>query len=253
MLYQTFRRSKVGLSTGTGLFNLSVMVMVIGFFIRNFFDDLYVEDTLLLFWFLVGTAFSPACERDTLKIKVLSIGWFVKKDILKLLHLRENIEVIAFDPCEEVVREYRTIESPRLKVECQAVEAQSGTARLFIDSGNRGATSTQREAPGQTIQVPATTFETIIAQYGHFDFVYINCEGCEIPVILTTPIETLRECSIIFVQFHKFIGLVSDGDIEQCLEKLKEDFDCKVIEPRYPNYKFIRKGVKETVQFRFIE
>jgi O-antigen ligase len=64
ILYYAFRHSKVGLNTWTGMFNLSVMVMVIGFFIRNFFDDLYVEDTLLLFWFLVGAAFSPISHRD---------------------------------------------------------------------------------------------------------------------------------------------------------------------------------------------
>jgi FkbM family methyltransferase len=192
-------------------------------------------------------------RKNALKIKVLSIGWFVKKDIFRLLNFTKNIEVVAYDPCQAVVQEYRTIASPRLKVECLAVEAESGTAQLFIDSGNRGATSTRRETSGRTMEVPATTFEAIISKYGHFDLVYINCEGCEIPVILTTPIETLRTCSIIFVQFHKFIGLVSDEDIQRCLDKLKEDFDYKVIESRYPNYKFIRKGYKENVKFRFIQ
>ena len=64
ILYQTFRRSKISPDLWTGMFNLSVMVMVIGFFIRNFFDDLYVDDTLLLFWFLAGAALSPARVPD---------------------------------------------------------------------------------------------------------------------------------------------------------------------------------------------
>lgn len=59
ILYYAFRRSKVASSSWTGMFNLSLMVMVIGFFIRNFFDDLYVDDNLLLFWLLVGASFSP--------------------------------------------------------------------------------------------------------------------------------------------------------------------------------------------------
>ena len=184
---------------------------------------------------------------------MLSIGWFVKEDIIRLLHYGENIEVVALDPCTEVVREYQSIGSPRLKVECQAVEAETGTARLFIDPANRGATSTQREGSGKTIEVPATTLEAVIARYGRFDFVYMNCEGCEIPVILTTPIKILRECPIIFVQFHKFIGLVSETDIEECLNKLQHDFDCKLINPRYPNYKFLRKGFQEKARFRFIQ
>jgi FkbM family methyltransferase len=192
-------------------------------------------------------------KTDTPPIKVLSIGWFVKKDIIQLLNFRENIEIVAFDPCEEVVREYQTIPSSRLKVESLAVEAQSGMSQLFIDSGNRGATSTRRQAAGTTIEVPATTFEAILSKYGHFDYVYINCEGCEIPVILSTPIEVLKGCPVIFVQFHKFIGLVSDSEIERCLHKLQEDFDFRIIEPKYPNYKFIRKGYQETVKFRFIQ
>jgi FkbM family methyltransferase len=185
-------------------------------------------------------------------VRVLSIGWFVKDDILRLMDCGENIEVIAYDPCEEVAREYRSISWPKLTVECQAVEAEKGTAHLFIDADNRGATSTRREGNDKTIEVPATTLEAIVAQYGPFDVVYINCEGCEIPVILGTPIEILSQCSVIFVQFHKFIGLVSDEDIEGCLRKLKEDFDYKIIEPRYPNYKFVRKGTREAVRFKFI-
>ena len=197
--------------------------------------------------------FSKLTKRKTdLPAKVLSIGWFVKDDIIRLMDSGKNIEVVAYDPCEEVAREYRSISWPKLTVECQAVEAEKGTAHLFIDTDNRGATSTQREGHGKTIEVPATTLEAIVARYGPFDAVYINCEGCEIPVIQATPIEILRRCSVIFVQFHKFIGLVSDEDIEGCLRKLKEDFDYKMVDSRYPNYKFVRKGIREVVRFKFI-
>jgi FkbM family methyltransferase len=186
-------------------------------------------------------------------IKVLSIGWFVKKDIINLLRYRNNIEIVAFDPCEAVIEEYRSIGSSRVTVECLAVEARAGTADLFVDAANRGATSTKRGSSGETIAVGATTFESIISRYGGFDAVYINCEGCEIPVILSTPLEMLTQCPVIFVQFHKFIGLVSQADIDRCLGKLKDTFDFKIIEPRYPNYKFIRKGYREPLRFRFIE
>lgn len=59
VLYQTYRRGKAGLSSWAGSINLAVFIMVIGFFIRNCFDDLYVDDNLLLFWFLIGAALSP--------------------------------------------------------------------------------------------------------------------------------------------------------------------------------------------------
>jgi O-antigen ligase len=40
----------------TGLFSLATGVMVVGFLVRNFFDDFFVDDNALLFWFLVGGA-----------------------------------------------------------------------------------------------------------------------------------------------------------------------------------------------------
>lgn len=63
IIYSTFRRSRGGPNSWTGMLNLSVGVMVIGFFLRNLFDDLYVEDTLLLFWYLVGAALGPSREQ----------------------------------------------------------------------------------------------------------------------------------------------------------------------------------------------
>jgi O-antigen ligase len=62
IVYSAFRRSKGGTDSWAGMLNLAVGVMVLGFFLRNFFDDLYVEDTLLLFWYLVGAALGPAKE-----------------------------------------------------------------------------------------------------------------------------------------------------------------------------------------------
>ena len=170
-----------------------------------------------------------------------------------MLKFRDHIDIVAYDPCEEVIQEYKSISSSRLKAECQAVEAKSGIANLFVDSRNRGATSTKRGSLADTIEVSAVTFSEVIVRHGQFDYVYINCEGSEIPVILTTPMESLLKCSVLFVQFHRFIGLVSDSDIEQCLKKLKTDFDFKIIEPRYPNYKFVRKGFKESIKVRFIK
>lgn len=191
-------------------------------------------------------------EIEPSRIKILSIGWFVKNDILKLLRFRGNIYIVAYDPCAEVVREYKSLVSPRLEVECEAVEGQSGMARLFVDPANRGATSTRRGTSDNTIEVPAVTFSEIIAKYGEFDFVYINCEGSEIAILLTTPVETLLQCAVIFVQFHKFIGLVSNTDIRNCINKLEAYFDPELIEANYPNYKFVRKGHKEKIKFQFI-
>ncbi|MGC1402458.1 MAG: O-antigen ligase family protein [Thermodesulfobacteriota bacterium] len=62
ILVNTYRRGKAGPGSWSGLLNFAVWAMVIGFFIRNCFDDLYVDDSLLLFWFLVGAALAPFKE-----------------------------------------------------------------------------------------------------------------------------------------------------------------------------------------------
>jgi FkbM family methyltransferase len=191
--------------------------------------------------------------KKTPLIKVLSIGWFTKNDIIKLLRFRNNIHIVAYDPCQEVLQEYKSIESSRLKVEGEAVEAGRGIRKLFIDSSNRGATSTKRGPLENTVDVSTLTLSDVIAKHGEFDYVYINCEGSEIPIILNTPLEVLLQCAVLFVQFHKFLGLVSESEIEQCINKLKTHFNYKVIEERYPNYKFVQKGYRESIRFRFIK
>jgi O-antigen ligase len=58
ILYYLFLRSKEGISTWPGMISLAGGIMVVGFFTRNFFDDFYIDDNALLFWFLVGAALS---------------------------------------------------------------------------------------------------------------------------------------------------------------------------------------------------
>jgi O-antigen ligase len=47
-----------------GTWALATGVMVLGFFFRNQFDDFYVDDNALMFWYLVGTMVSRNKERD---------------------------------------------------------------------------------------------------------------------------------------------------------------------------------------------
>jgi O-antigen ligase len=55
-LFYCFRRGRPGIDPWVRNFSLATGVMVAGFLIRNFFDDFFVDDNALLFWFLIGTA-----------------------------------------------------------------------------------------------------------------------------------------------------------------------------------------------------
>ncbi len=62
VLFHAYHRGKTSPNSWSGLLNQALLVMVIGFFIRNSFDDLYIDDNLLLFWCLVGAALAPSKE-----------------------------------------------------------------------------------------------------------------------------------------------------------------------------------------------
>ena len=63
ILFVLYRRFKEGISSWPGMTALATGIMVIGFFSRNLFDDFYVDDNALLFWFLVGTALSGTARK----------------------------------------------------------------------------------------------------------------------------------------------------------------------------------------------
>lgn len=63
VLFQCLRRADPGTDPWVRFFSLATGVMVIGFLIRNFFDDFFVDDNALLFWFLTGTALGSQISR----------------------------------------------------------------------------------------------------------------------------------------------------------------------------------------------
>ena len=54
--FHCFRRGRQAFDPWVRNFSLASGVMVVGFLIRNFFDDFFVDDNALMFWFLIGTA-----------------------------------------------------------------------------------------------------------------------------------------------------------------------------------------------------
>jgi O-antigen ligase len=63
ILFLLFKKSNRGISSWPNLISMATGIMVIGFFVRNCFDDFFVDDTALLFWLLVGTALSGTCRK----------------------------------------------------------------------------------------------------------------------------------------------------------------------------------------------
>ncbi len=54
--FHCFRRGGRGIDPWVRNFSLATGVMLVGFLIRNFFDDFFVDDNALMFWVLIGTA-----------------------------------------------------------------------------------------------------------------------------------------------------------------------------------------------------
>lgn len=60
-----FRKGRAGPDNRVDLIRLAAMTMMVGFAVRNFFDSYYVDDSALLFWYLLGAALAIKEEDQT--------------------------------------------------------------------------------------------------------------------------------------------------------------------------------------------
>jgi O-antigen ligase len=56
---------KEGLSSWPAMTATACGIMILGFFVRNLFDDFYVDDSALLLWFLIATALSGISRKPS--------------------------------------------------------------------------------------------------------------------------------------------------------------------------------------------
>jgi len=115
-----------------------------------------------------------------------------------------------------------------LSVHQLALADQDGMAFLYYDTGTWGH-STVAALSGTGEAVRATTLTQFMDE-NHIercDFIKLNCEGAEFPIILSSPPETLGRIGVILILYHSDIWKKnSEADLTAHLEK--SGFHCEV-------------------------
>jgi FkbM family methyltransferase len=104
------------------------------------------------------------------------------------------------------------------------VDDKTGTARLYqstISGGHRLFDHYRDQELDRFLEVPTTTLPQIMDDNGleQVDFVKMDCEGSEGPILASTPIEYLRRIMKIAMEFHDDASEYKHDFIDDRLQK----------------------------------
>lgn len=108
-----------------------------------------------------------------------------------------------------------------------AVAAEPGVLELFVGNNPLGTSvfSSHPESGSETFEVPATTLEQLIMDYGdgRLDLLKVNIEGAEIAMFDATPDAVLRAIGQITIQFHDFLPELNQAeDVNRIKARLRD-------------------------------
>lgn len=102
-----------------------------------------------------------------------------------------------------------------------ALGPESGLTTLYHDRENWGHTTAKRLSH-ESETVPMATLTDFMAEQAieRCDFLRMNCEGAEFPILLQTPPETLERVDAMLVSYH--CDLVSDVPLDSLVAHVRE-------------------------------
>lgn len=102
-----------------------------------------------------------------------------------------------------------------------ALADHDGEVTLHHDCRNWGHSITRKwSARGETVRSMTLTGFMQAQVIDHVDFIKFNCEGAEFPILMTTPLETLRKVGMMLVLYH--LDLVARRSLAELLDKLTQ-------------------------------
>jgi len=102
--------------------------------------------------------------------------------------------VVAFEPCQDYIDLF-TLNAPKAEIIKVALGELDGSARLMNQMDNSGATYLEE---GEGVHV--VTLDSF--GYDNVDFIKIDCEGYEFPIVLGAA-ETLKRCNPVVIVEQK--------------------------------------------------
>jgi FkbM family methyltransferase len=129
--------------------------------------------------------------------------------------------VVAVDPQADCIREAhaRVGHKKRIEFVCTAGGASQGTAKLFIAPSSvvSSLRSGWFEEHVATVEVPVTTLDLLIAQYGTPHYIKIDVEGFELEVLKGLT----HKVNCISFEYHTSHRLESIDGVLECLRRIR--------------------------------
>jgi len=157
-----------------------------------------------------------------------------------------GFRIVAYEPEKQAFQKYQEIENPDFTCYNKAVSNFEGMTFLCSDGGN--STILKREDfSGKSYLVEVVTLDSILKQFEEVDVLHINCEGSEVPILISTSLDNLKRCKAIFVEFHRFCRKlhITNKMITACLRRLQSEFEVVNLGTYHPYYEFFRRDRKE--------
>lgn len=100
----------------------------------------------------------------------------------------------------------------------QAVTARDGTVRLFLSCMNEGAHSIMQT--GESVEVFSISLQSIVERVGAINFLKMDCEGAEYPIILDSPSSCFEHIDRILMELHLTPAIEKRYDNQSVLDRL---------------------------------
>lgn len=174
---------------------------------------------------------------------LLSIGSVTAEEAIE--YIEQGFIVHAYDPRKSVVEDYLAIQKVDVNMHSYelAVSDFNGWADLSYSYNGAATINFPDEVKPNSYRVQVVSMVSILKRFEHIDFLLINCEGAEIPIILNTDLLLFEKCNRIDVSFHRFVPYlkITTCQVQQCLDKLCASFSCTLVKPKHPFFSFINK------------
>jgi len=178
---------------------------------------------------------------------VISIGCFTVKEVERMDLVQDKIILIFYDPHPEVCKRFKIAfkDNPNVHVIQQAVSNWNGFTDFYLAGQSSSFTKIEN---AEKIKIKVRTLASVVksaeAQYGLDSpkFLFMNCEGEEVPIIQHNSIEQFCKFKKMYIEFHP--KLYAEEIFQNCVDKLAESFNVMKkygSHSKYPQFTFVLK------------
>ncbi len=183
-------------------------------------DELVIADSFDHDMFFPGVPEYRPAEGDT----IIDVGAHIGTFSLLAASKVGSGKVYAVEACEESFKLLRVNADLNRRASISshhlALADKEGTCTLYHDAGNWGHTTVARPT-GSSETVEACTLATFFERNGieECNFLKLNCEGSEFPILLSAPVSVLKRIGAMLVLYHCDLwGRNTEADLVSHLE-----------------------------------